>query len=83
MLPLGLSVRLTRLRFRYGGSVTWAAKTECERIPKPRENFTRADVTSALALGYLHRLITHSPQEKFPPFLFSAHNDWTPRRFIR
>ena len=81
MLPLGLSVGLTGLRFRNGGSVTWAAKTECERIPKPRKN--SQEPASPLRRLFTIYLDSYALFTEVVPAFFSAHSDWTLHTFIR
>jgi len=47
MLPPGLGVQATRLRFRFGGFLTWAAKPSVRESPDPASDFTFRPVTPA------------------------------------
>jgi hypothetical protein len=73
MLPLGLSVRLTSLCFRYGGSVTWAAKTECERIPKPRKKFRQSSASPLRRLFAIYIVRLRTPHRRSSRRFFGAH----------
>jgi len=72
MLPPGLSAKVTSLRLRFGGFLTWAAKPSVRESPDPAIDIESLPARSPLPAVYPLHAATCFPWSKFPSRLLPS-----------